>query len=217
MEWILVNSSWRLSVAAAASAMRNVAVWNRSALSRPRFHASGVRSVSMISPGMRAGLEDPAADRTRSEDHRLVNGFAAGESLEGQRGDVEVLAPAPDEHLGRGAARRRRARDAVAEEPRDDEEAGQGGTVAADERADAARERPGGIHDGGRPELAGGRRQAERPGPVPVDRRHFSSVGGPDAGPRRLAEKKVRQSARIDETVARPERPARDRTGRVRR
>src|ERR1035437_6121727 len=123
MEWILVKRSWRLSVAAAASAIRNVAAWNRSALSRPRFHASGVKSVSMISPGMIAGLEDPAPDRTRSEDHRLVNGFAAGEPLEGQRGDVEVLAPAPDEHLGRGAARRRRVHDAVARESRDDEEA----------------------------------------------------------------------------------------------
>src|SRR5664280_2341036 len=104
MEGILVNSSWRLSVAAAASAMRNVAAWNRSALSRPRFHASGVKSVSMISPGMIAGLEDPAADRTRSEDHGLVKGPAAGGTREGQRGDVEGLAPAPDEHLGRGAA-----------------------------------------------------------------------------------------------------------------
>src|ERR1035437_9026352 len=134
-------------------------------------------------------------------------------------GDQDAAPLAADQNTGIGVDRHRNhrgkrlARAADEEGPRD----GHDGTVGADERADAARERPGGIPDGGRPKLAGGRRQAEHPGPVPVDRRHFGSVAGPDAAPRRLAQKEVRQSARIDETVARPERPARDRAGRVRR
>ena len=69
---------------------------------------------------------------TGSEDHRLVDAFAAGEPPEEQRGHVDALAPAPDEQLGRGAARRRRVHDAVARESRDDEEAGHAGDGAED-------------------------------------------------------------------------------------
>ena len=111
---------------------------------------------------MISGPWGPAADRTRSEDHRLVNGFATGESIETQCGDVDALAPAPDENLGSGEARRRRVHDAVPREAHDDEKAGHA---------------PDGTKDG-----VVIRRDFIEPGPAPLD----VEAGFPDGGKARV-------------------------------
>ena len=155
--------------------------------------------------------------REAEEEVRVERRIEAGGLVRVRPRDRDAAPLAPDEDAAVRVDRHRdHGRQVEAGSAHEDMPAhGLDGDVDARESRDAPRERPGRDHDGSRLDGSGAGRQAEARCGV-RDSRHARAVERPDAGAGRLAEEEVREAARVDEAVARAERPAEDLPGRER-